>query len=397
MKNLKYYVLYGMLLLSLSCTDSNEINEVHIPIENQPYAQQVAYTHKHLYKVGRLASQIARNLELRQLLYEEASKKFDGETNVMLEVLIGKAARIGSTIEVGQELIESLDAFKDIDGVNYYPQIYIPNLEQFKRNTVLKTYETLSDPTFVIFAGDESQETFQGYAINAEGTLEEEPGLLVDEDYAENNETWVLSLNETTSDQCAIDELILIDDPFGGEGEKSCLSSGRTDGTSGGSGSGGSGGSGHATPSATITKIVVICHKESWAAGQSEVNILTLVHAFEFSDAELNQYGNGPNEGGQIAKVPRDDVTTFRLIDVNFDVVDCWDDRAPNMPYGSYVIFEYDTWPAKKQDIRWFSGSTDFKEQFRSADDPYDNGTFFKTDYSSVQIDLCIEWEGQYL
>ncbi|MEO1052364.1 MAG: hypothetical protein AAFX87_17150 [Bacteroidota bacterium] len=396
MKPTKLLHFICVLLLLAACSDQEQITRREPPIEHQSYEQRVAYTHRHLSNLSQIVGQMARNPTLRQLLYEEAAKRFDGETNVILEVLIEKAKNSHMSLDLeAEEAIESLNAFKGIEGVNYYPQIFVPNLEYFKRNTALRSEQDLNDPTIVLFTGDESQEVFQGYSLGDDLTLIEEPDLLVDETYAGQNETWVLSLNETVTSECAIAELIGEEGPIDGEGEKSCLPGGRTGGT-GGTGGGGSG-SGHATPSATITDILVACHHESWAAGQSEVHMITLVHSFEFIDGELNLYGGNDHQGGRIAKIPRDDVSNLQTIDVNFDVVNCWDDRAPGLPYGSYVIFEYDGFPTGKKDITWLSGGRSFDWEYKSADEAYDNSTLFKVDFSRVQFGFpCIEWAGIY-
>lgn len=152
-----------------------------------------------------------------------------------------------------------------------------------------------------------------------------------------------------------------------------------------------------ASPSAIVDQIKCKCHKESWAAGASEVNIITIASDFGFFDFDVNLYSNGQNEGGEIYKFSRSDVSNQRNVDVNFFIINDWDERAPNKPYGNYVIFEYDTWPTGTRTATWELGGSTLNWEYRSADGYYDKQTVYKTNFSSHTVNNgCIEWRSEY-
>ena len=191
---------------------------------------------------------------------------------------------------------------------------------------------------------------------------------MIDEEFAQNNEVWVISLNER----------------YFGENDSSSETNGSINGRT------------KSSPSAIVDQIKIKCHKESWAAGASEVNILTLFSNWGATVLDLNVYGNGVYEGGEIYKFSRKDVRKQNNKDVNFYILNDWDDRAPDMPYGNYVIFEYDTWPTGRKTIEWYVGAT-ISIKYRSADIYYDLNTVYKTNFYEYYVNNgCIEWLGQY-
>ncbi len=271
----------------------------------------------------------------------------------------------------GKKFTEAVNAFKNIDGTDFFPQIYIPFYEELKAekmNSNARVLTTDSDPVIVLFSGDDSQDVFPAYQLSDSGELEE-AGFMVDEEFAMNNEVWVISLNERY---------------FGDEtdlAETGAPSNGRT----------------VASPSAIVDQIKCKCHKESWAAGASEVHIITIVSDYRFFNLDINLYGNGEHEGGQIYKFSRKDVKKKRSKDVNFYILNDWNERAPGMPYGHYVIFEYDTWPTGTREVRWEQGGDMLKWEYRSADSFYDKNSVFNSNFNGYYVNNgCIEWSAQY-
>jgi len=106
----------------------------------------------------------------------------------------------------------------------------------------------------------------------------------------------------------------------------------------------------------------------------------------------------GDNEGGQIYKFSRKDVKKKRNKDVNFSILNNWNERAPDTPYGNYVIFEYDTWPTGLKTATWYHNSTSYSYSYRSADGFYDLNTVYSANFAGRRVNNnCIEWLSQYL
>jgi len=75
-----------------------------------------------------------------------------------------------------------------------------------------------------------------------------------------------------------------------------------------------------ATPSAIVDEMKCKCHKESWAAGASEVNIITVVSDFGFFEYDINLYGKGDNGGGKIYKVQCQSTVRIRSVDTYYKI-----------------------------------------------------------------------------
>lgn len=365
-------------LLFTVCEENFEFEKTEQLIEFQSYENQIIFTQGNLNTLGMAALSIADDPEFREIVYKEIEKQFDGDYNVLFETLsqvqtsdqstIG--ARMAATSEIDEKLYLAMEAFKNIEGIDYFPQIYIPFYEELKEKKVSSNAKVLSpenEPVIVLFTGDDSQDVYPGYQLNESGELEE-TGFMIDEEFAQNNEVWVISLNER----------------YFGENDSSSETNGSINGRT------------KSSPSAIVDQIKIKCHKESWAAGASEVNILTLFSNWGATVLDLNVYGNGVYEGGEIYKFSRKDVRKQNNKDVNFYILNDWDDRAPDMPYGNYVIFEYDTWPTGRKTAEWYVGAT-ISIKYRSADIYYDLNTVYKTNFYEYYVNNgCIEWLGQY-
>jgi hypothetical protein len=369
------FVLSIVLTLN-ACQESIEVQKQDDPIELQSQESQKAYAKNHLRVLGQAAIGIAKEPEFREILYPEIEKQFDGDYNVLFETMVNSTidnvstgARMAMSLKTEDNFYDALDAFKGIAGTDYYPQIYIPFYEELKEkqtNTNARVLSTDTDPVIVLFSGDDSQDVFPGYKLNDDGELEE-TDFMVDEEYAMNNEVWVISLNERYFGE----EDIAYNRP----------TNGRTT----------------ASPSALVDQIKCKCNKETWAAGDSEVNIITIVSNYRFFELDINLYGNSDNEGGYIYKFSRNDVKNKRNKDVNFYILNDWNDRAPGMPYGHYVIFEYDTWPTGTKVANWEQGGDILSWEYRSADEYYDKQTVINYDFAYHYVNNgCIEWSAQY-
>ncbi len=370
-----------LFLFFASCGFQDEISKNAEKIDDNSNIEQIAYTKNNFKNIGTELAKIANDNFFRMVLYREVEKKFDGDYNVLLSDLISelkqrsKNGRMSSVTTLSLNQIEpSLLFFKNIDGRNYYPQIYIPFFET-KREMNIDSNSARrsgnSEPMFVFFAGDESQDIYPGYQMNQNGKFEE-TGILIDENYAENNEVWVLSINERVNDNGVVDVIWRTDD----------LSSARI--TSYGD--------------AIIPTMKIKSHKESWAGGQSEVHVLRYVDNSSFTDRTGKQIalqGRGSNEGDQIVKASRKDVKNKRELAVGFTLVPAWNIMTTDVVY--YVIFEYDTWPTGVRDARWDKTAGTLILGYRSADGWYDKKEFSRWDAPYYQVNNSeIEFYVQY-
>ena len=272
----------------------------------------VAYAEFHFHQLGAELAKLSNDRDFRKLVYTEIDKKFDGDNNVLLETLskelTSSNGRVAGALSGNEKFKTSLEAFKNIEGENYYPQIYIPFYEELSEESTSSNGRIMSvenDPLFVFFTGDNSEDIYPAYQWDEASEELIKTDILVDEEYALTHEVWVISINER------------MDPADGSIMDESNLTNART----------------QSTPSAYVDQIKCKCHKESWAAGRSEVHMLLLVSDWGFENGDLHTYGKGPYEGGQIYKFKRKDVRKKRNKDVNFLILNNWDDRAPGMPY----------------------------------------------------------------
>jgi hypothetical protein len=332
--------------------------------------QEVKYAQDHLKVYGKSILALQPDKEFRKNFYSSIEESFDGERNVLFKTLLEIDKNQTNAKKLNDKLLTNsadvLNAFNSIDGKNYYPQVFIPYYDELKGKGKLST----KSPTLVIYTNDSPNSLYPGYSLNNEGNLVELK-TLISEDYAKENEVWVISINERVDNDGNLLDMY----------KDASTNSGRT----------------MASPSAIVDRMTCKCNKESWAAGASEVNIIIVTSDFGFFDYDINLYGKGDNEGGEIHKFSRKDVKDKINKDLNFIIINDWDERAPNMPYGSYVIFEYDTWPTGTRTATWELGGATLSWLYRSADGFYDKQTVFKTNFSFHSVNNgCIEWTSQY-
>ena len=186
-----------------SCKD--ELSNVPNPdlVTSDPFK----YTLDNLTTIGKGVLNSSKNSNFRRMVYTEIEKRFDGDEDVLIKTLeenasrmnvnlvqnIAKGMRKSSETLVNAESV--LKAFSNIEGNEYYPQVYIPFFEELKKTGKIG----VSTPTIAIFNGnskDSKENGAPGYIIDDEGNIKQIAN--VKEDYAKNNEVWVISLNERT-------------------------------------------------------------------------------------------------------------------------------------------------------------------------------------------------------
>ena len=184
---------------SLSPEDGSGTNQ----IINDPFK----YTQDNLTKIGIGILNSSKKSNFRAMLYEEIEKKFDGDNNVLIKTIEENANKMNINFEQsiadgfnnsGAKLDQArnaINAFKNIEKQEYYPQVFIPLFEEKKQKGKLG----INNPTIVIFNGDEKrgiQNGLTGYTFDSNGKIITISNIK--EEYVKNNEVWVISLNERT-------------------------------------------------------------------------------------------------------------------------------------------------------------------------------------------------------
>jgi hypothetical protein len=406
---------------------SFESTENKAAILTKSYDEQVKYAETHLKQLGTEIGKFVANPEFVNYIHESVAKKFDEEYEVLVKDIQNDYRWQDRLNTPG--INNALNAFKNLDGSNFYPQIYIPKF-QFKedegvptkpQNTITASSQ-LVEPIIYVFYGGNAEvdsssgaEIMPGYTTDANGNLVY--WGMVDSAYANSHEVWVYSINETVNNAGYV-----CTRPFGG------INYVDPDCNPGGGGDGGGGGNtectgvdcdefetsantpffpelGHGKTSFKIEKMTIKDPKESWLSGAAEVSIRAKLHCHnnrkegavypaEQTDYRSKQYSS--LVGKQIYKFKRKDIRQQNQIYVNYTVEEDWQysNFYKDPIYCDFVIFEKDAWPAKKN-LRNGEGrndlfqspsitTTSWKQNYRSAESknydswnqPYRSGTF---------------------
>jgi hypothetical protein len=340
----------------------------------------------------------------RKEIVKKAREMFDEES----EVLIKNLPNLDSKQIVNLEILEN--DIRNRSGSKIYTQIYIPKYKDYINNNRQLIEPEIEEPILVFYTGNAEVDSSQnqilpGYKfINGELTFFN----MIDENYADNNEVWVISVNEVVDlngnyklpNPCELD----FENPCGG----------------GGGSEGGGGGSydddptdapsaipifpelNHPKENFKIPNMVIKNPKESWVSGASEISIKAKLtchngreRGYRFPASQLEyrskQYSN--RLGCLIKKVKRKDVKNRTNLFVNFTMQDNWQTAVGDQDpiFFDYLIFERDPWPAKmwtptvfgaRSDYRFLSDPSTYfySMQYRSSDNydetPYKMGTF---------------------
>lgn len=270
------------------------------------------------------------DFDFKANLYAAIEESFDGERNVLFKTLLREDKNPIHARKLQGELLNSrqaiMNAFMNLDGKNYYPQVFIPFYDELKATGKL----SIKIPTLVIYTHDSPNSLYQGYSLDHKGNLLQTQ--LISEAYAKENEVWIVSLNERVDNDGNVTD-----------GYKNTSS--RTLGVS--------------YPNARFNTIKIDSHKEEWVAGASEVHIKRYLSFYRY-----DQYSSNPavlqvtsedafsdGDGWRISQVKRSDVG--KTLTVNWVYVGDWPTKYYNFQDGSsyhtdyiyYVVFEYDSWP----------------------------------------------------
>ena len=140
-------------------------------------------------------AKLAQDDGLKKDISLSVAKKFDGDYNVLLKDVNFK----------NSEVLESILAEYRMAGL--YPQIYIPNFENkqkkvgsYASRSIIQS--KISTPQMYIvdaLDANDNQEYFDAYYLNSENKLEK-ANFKIDEEFANNNEVWVITNNERVNE-----------------------------------------------------------------------------------------------------------------------------------------------------------------------------------------------------
>lgn len=178
MKNPLHFLVIGGLML-FSC-QSNELYDVD-PVE------ALAVESSKFIDIGHFVLTENRlDKNFKEFLYGEIVKQFDGDYNVLIDVLLEK--NVSSKSKALEFSKRTTDAMQD-KGV--YPQLFIPFYEKLIAEQILGS----KDPIVVFHTPDESIREYPGYTLDDKGELQE-LDFLISEEFAMQDEIWVISPNE---------------------------------------------------------------------------------------------------------------------------------------------------------------------------------------------------------
>lgn len=352
----------------ISCSDkepfnlkSDNFNIANITkqeIENASLKQKLEYKRHHM-KV--LASWIATKSDQIIALNTQNQNIFKSNDSDykyffvedLLQDLVVNNKNDYRTTQDFENVKASLEAFKNLEGVSWYPMIFIKKESNFsfsKSNLEELTYIALED-------ADENGESFTAYEVldNDEIIEVQEPFT---EEFVGNNELLVV-------------ELIACNDEYLMQYKSSNKISSCISIDSGGGG--GTGGTSNAL-SLKLEKMKIKDLKEGWP-GRPEIgfkgykvsNINSIAYdCNEFIHASVDCWGNLAGQRiGRIKRSWENDERTY-----NF-AIKTDDNNSDDIIY--YIIFEQDSWPAPwKQELFPFASGLNSRIPYRSWQDIYD-------------------------
>jgi hypothetical protein len=337
--------------------------ETAITISKKSHEDQLNYRRENLKVLGEAIIKMSQDQEFRKLVYSTIDKRFDGDDNVLIEtlftsnlVLNDKESGTLKMYTKNSVVQKSLHAFKNIEGENYFPHVYIPYYGKFKLD------RNLSKPLIIVpWDGSEITDQAHGYTIN-DGKFEEIKNL-VDRDFCEKNEVWVVSLNERVDKYGKLRNGVRSDEQA--REAASLLNTNQIyDGK--------------------ISYMFLRASLESVYGGQNDMYInggSTFINGIDPSTGSEKNWRVFESERCQIANIPNghiggnpNDLNDF--VYVNFKFYNNWDPYRPEPgPRGThffYTIYEADNWPAGLRTIDTSVGNKVFTLEYRSSDDACD-------------------------
>ena len=384
MKKLLIFIVCLSAIVSCKKTDKMIESNLPVPITSQSAKNQIEYAKIHLKQITELIAVLAKDKDFVSFVQTEAKKKFDGEYEVLIQDL-----QKNSTWREKMNLPKinnALNAFKNIDGANYYPQIYIPkfqheeDMKEEKNYTASTSNVNQEQIVYIYYSGDSevdsatnTNDSYAGYVLDSSNNLVY--WGMVNEEYANNNEVWIISMNESVGnggDFCP-PQLINGVNEYCPESLGGCCTGGGGDIPPPPNGCNGDPNCDptdlaprrfphpdmglHYPVNFKIEFMTVREHKEHWLAGKSEIAIRAALNCHnnlalgQASPAPTEQYTSDQKSnylGKVIEKFKRKEIRNQTNKFVNYELQKNWPTQfyRSDPVYFDYVIFERDIWPA---------------------------------------------------
>jgi hypothetical protein len=435
-------IIIALLCLSsiASCRKPDKsFEEAAVPITSQSAQNQIDFANKHLKQITEGIALLAKDKDFVSFVQTEAKKKFDGEYEVLIQDLQKNSTwRQKMNMPI---INNALNAFKNIEGANYYPQIYIPKFQHEEDMKADNNYTStnsiiLPEIVYIYYSGDSevdsatnTNDSYAGYILDS-ATNQLVYWGMVNEAYANDNEVWIISVNESVGNggNFCPPEFVNGVNQYCPESLTGCCTGG---------GGGGGGGTPPCSgpdcdpleyPSLTtpihpdmgthfpvnckIENMIVREHKEHWLSGASEIAIRAKLHChnnLEYGAAAPAPYQPYKSDqfsnylGKRIDKFKRREINRQTVKFVNYSLQTNWPVQfyRSDPVYFDYVIFERDLWPATKneairlgrRDTYWppYGISQAWEQFYRSKQktgtfngEPYKTGSFVSNNLIAI-------------
>ncbi len=343
MKNIKIYKLTCLMFISIlffiSCTDNVGLDNApsaldKSTIENAPLDIQIKYANKHLLDIGRIIIKLAHNREFKSILYNKINERAKNglDNTVLVKDLIAEIDSKKSNGFIISEsdkinLQKSLEAFYDLDGQNWYPEIVITNFEdkyqKFLSSPIDKTYDA-SRPLIVPVVYEDDDETTEdayiAYQEQNDDTLVATDIMITQSDAATRDVLFI-----KIAENCGVQDQKVIGEPFFIE----CA------------GGGGSTGGQNSSPVFILNQMTGKQHKE--AVGRSEILVRTQGR-ISTGHFPLTLTNVDLTSRGVEFKYKRKWIRRKTAITQNERYI--FADPIPQGMFYDVLVFEWDAWPA---------------------------------------------------
>ena len=376
-----FLLTISLIFISLSSCSNDEANEVRTEklnisefskeqIIDASVGVQLDYKRFHM-KI--LASWVGKqNEEIISIMSNQKKLSKDDQQVFAIENLVKEVTKKQGTLSKSDEdynqLLESLNAFVDLDDESWYPVIYL------HKDTSINSKTNENSTYIAIEDADENGEKYIGYELKDDELVELQPPLTPE--LVGNNTLLVMSIQPCIA-------------PPAPEQYSNC------EGDGGGGGGGGTSGS-----VLRINQMKIKDLNEAWP-GRSEIHF----KGYKFSTPPNNNVDCGEYiyssvncynyTGKRIVRLKRRWKNKTRTYN--------WAVKTENN-FGHdivfYVIFEHDSWPATKQTAYYdFPNDFESKIQFRSWEAKYDKQTLSQDPNNSYDYPYANNFsnENQYI
>ncbi len=179
-------IVTSIILFSINSCSSDE--KINLSVSNENKDEEGI--NDNLTNIAEGISSLCQDHEFNNYVYSEIEKKFDGDYNVLFSKIDNSFNKGGMLSSKYNETSMFFDLIKK------YPQIYIPFYEELKDRKILGK----RSPIFLIYTDENETGKYIGYEISKAGKLSQ-LSFLIDEEFAENNEVWVVSVNERVDEK----------------------------------------------------------------------------------------------------------------------------------------------------------------------------------------------------